>query len=71
MLILNYKRLKQLDQCKLQKLIDNKQLVLSQHCDNCRHRKSKCGFLDETVFGRSELKEIAEECELFETESEE
>lgn len=66
MLILNYKRLKQLEQCKLQKLIENKQLVLSQHCDNCRHRKSRCNFLDETAKDKKELFDIAQECCLFE-----
>lgn len=68
---MNVTELRRLEQSQLIKMIDDGQLILSRHCDNCKYRKSKCGFLDETVFGRSELKEIAEECELFETESEE
>lgn len=65
---MNYDRLKQLEQVDLQKLIDSKQLILSRHCDNCKFRKLKCGFLDETYFKKSELYDIAEECELYEEE---
>lgn len=65
---MNYKILRNLEQSKLQLLIDNKQLELSRHCDNCKYRKSKCSFLDETFFKRTELKEIADECLLFEME---
>lgn len=65
---MTYDKLKNLEQTQLQKLIDNKQLILSRHCDNCKFRKTKCGFLDETYFKKSELFEIAQECELFEME---
>lgn len=65
---MNYNKLRNLEQSKLQLLIDNKQLELTRHCDNCKYRKSKCSFLDETFFKRTELKEIAEECLLFESE---
>lgn len=65
---MNYGRLKQLEQTELQKLIDNKQLILSRHCDNCKFRKLKCGFLDETYFKKTELYDIAQDCELYEEE---
>ena len=65
---MNYDRLKQLEQVDLQKLIDSKQLILSRHCNNCKHRKLRCGFLDETYFKKSELYDIAQECELYEEE---
>lgn len=65
---MNYDKLKNLEQTALQTLIDDKQLILSRHCDNCEHRKLRCGFLDETYFKKTELFEIAEECELYEEE---
>ena len=64
----NYNKLRNLEQSQLQALIDNEQLELTRHCDNCKYRKRKCSFLDDTVFRKTELKEIAEECELFESE---
>lgn len=65
---MNYNKLRNLEQSQLQALIDNEQLELTRHCNNCKYRKSKCSFLDETFFKRTELKEIAEECLLFESE---
>lgn len=65
---MNYNKLKNLEQSQLQSLIDNKQLELTRHCDNCKFRKTKCSFLDDTVFKKTALKEIAEECLLFESE---
>lgn len=65
---MNYDKLKNLEQTALQTLIDNKQLILSRHCDNCKYRKSKCEFLDETYFKKSELYDIAKDCELYEEE---
>lgn len=65
---MNNNRLKQLEQTALQTLIDNKQLILTRHCDNCKFRKLKCGFLDETYFKKSELYDIAQDCELYEEE---
>lgn len=65
---MNYNKLRNLEQSQLQSLIDNKQLELTRHCDNCKFRKRKCSFLDETFFKKTELKEIAEECLLFEME---
>lgn len=65
---MNYDKLKNLEQTALQTLIDDKQLILSRHCDNCKHRIKRCSFLDETYFKKSELKEIAQECELYEEE---
>ena len=68
---MNVTELRRLEQSQLIKMIDDGQLILSRHCDNCKYRKSKCGFLDEIRLRKGELKEIAEECELFEVESEE
>lgn len=65
---MNYDKLKNLEQTALQTLIDDKQLILSRHCDNCKYRKSKCSFLDEIRLRKGELKEIGEECLLFEME---
>lgn len=65
---MNNSELTRLEQLQLIKMIDDGRLILSRHCDNCRYRKSKCSFLDETFFKKTELKEIAEECELFEME---
>lgn len=65
---MNYNKLRNLEQSQLQALIDNEQLELTRHCDNCKFRKSKCGFLDEIRLRKGELKEIAEECLLFEME---
>lgn len=64
----NYNKLRNLEQSQLQLLIDNEQLELTRHCNNCKFRKTKCSFLDETFFRKTELKEIAGECELFEME---
>lgn len=65
---MNYNKLRNLEQSQLQALIDNEQLELTTHCDNCKYRKSKCSFLDEIRLRKGELKEIAEECLLFESE---
>lgn len=65
---MNNSELTRLEQPQLIKMIDDGRLILSRHCNNCRYRKSKCSFLDETFFKKTELKEIAEECLLFETE---
>lgn len=65
---MNYDKLKNLEQTALQTLIDNKQLILTRHCNNCKHRIKRCSFLDETYFKKSELYDIAQDCELYEEE---
>lgn len=65
---MNNSELTRLEQLQLIKMIDDGRLILSRHCDNCKFRKTKCNFLDDTVFKKTELKEIAEECLLFESE---